>query len=84
MTSIQTSKGATTLRRNTKRLAKEMKRSSQDFKHSAKRAVDETTRSARAVSRAAKGSMKKHPVAWTSAALGAAAIAGLLVLRRNA
>jgi len=83
MASIQTSKGADSLRRNTKRLAKEMKRTSQDFKHSAERAVDETARSARAVSRATKRSMKKHPVAWTSAALGAAAIAGLLALRRN-
>ena len=84
MMSIQTSNGADSLRRNTKRLAKGVKRTSQDLKHSAKRAVDETARNARALSRTTGRSIKKHPVAWTSAALGAAAIAGLLALRRNA
>jgi ElaB/YqjD/DUF883 family membrane-anchored ribosome-binding protein len=80
MVGIHTSNGA--LRRNTKRLAKGVKRTSRDFKHSAERAADEATQRAQALSKAAGRSMKKHPVAWTSATLGAAAVAGLLVMRR--
>lgn len=84
MTSIQTSNGADTLLRNTKRLAKQAKRTSRDLKGSAEHAVDETARQARAVRRATGRSIKMHPIAWTSAALGAAAVVGLLALRRSA
>ncbi len=84
MTSIQTSNGADTLLRNTKRLAKQAKRASRDLKRSAEHAVDETARQARAVRRATGHSIKMHPIAWTSAALGAAAVVGLLALRRSA
>jgi hypothetical protein len=82
MANLHIGDGDGTVRRRTKRLAKRAKRASREVKHSAERAVDMTAAQARRAGRATLQSMKRHPIAWTSAALGAAAVAGLLALRR--
>lgn len=67
-------RGALKLTRRAKRLTRYARENAKDIAHSAKRQ-----------SRAVARSMRKHPIAWTSAGvgLGAAAITGLLLLRRR-
>lgn len=73
------------IRRTTKRVGKQAKRASRQARVLASDVAERTAHGARRATRATVRSMREHPIAWTSAALGAtAAVAGLLLWRRSA
>jgi hypothetical protein len=79
MLGVQTSE----TRRAAAKLARRAKRTSRRAKAAAADLAETTRRSVREASQTALKSFRKRPIAWSSAAIGAATLAGLVVTRRS-